>query len=275
MSAMVLVDIPLPRGAKVPSSLNHRISYSLPKHFPANAVIDSKVAVGPRLRVPVRPAVKIHSPLRGSGWWAGSGCCDPDQRHRAALLTGNGKYYTAEMFDIDWLQVKNGAFFTGDGKSLTDYPGYGKKIYAAAPGKVIRVTKNRPEAPLTGPNDDLEGANSFAGNRVIIRMSRNEYQFYAHFQPRSVRVDRGQHVRAGQVLGLLGNSGNSSAPHLHFGIHDGPVPATSDSLPFTIGRYRYQGSADFNEEDGTVPLKGKHHNERNSYPLNLSAQRYR
>ena len=273
-SAMVLVDIPLRRGDRVPSSLNHRISYSLPKDFPANAVIDSTVALGPRLRVPTRPAVKIASPLRGSGWWAGGGCCNPDQRHRGALLTGNGTFFTSEMFDIDWLQVQNGGIFSGDGKSLTDYYGYGKKIYAVAPGRVVSVTNDRPEAPLDGPNENLDGADSFAGNKVIIRMARNMYQFYGHFQPGSVRVRRGQRVQSGKVLGLLGNSGNSSAPHLHFGIHDGPVPATSNSLPFRIDHYRYQGSADFDEKDGTVPLKGKHRNERNTYPLNLSAQRY-
>jgi hypothetical protein len=274
-SAMVLIDIPLRRHAKAPRQLNHRISYSLPADTPANALIDSTVVQGPSLKVPRQPALKIASPLRGSGWWAGGGCCDPGQRHRGMILARNGTLLTPEMFDIDWLQIANGGIFSGDGKALSDYPGYGAKVYAATAGKVVKMVNDKPEAPLTGPSRELDGTDDFAGNQVVIRIDRDRYAFYAHFQPGTVRVRVGQRVRTGQVLGLLGNSGNSSAPHLHFGIHDGPLPATSNSLPFQIDRYRYEGSAEFNEADGTVPLTGTPHDERDTYPLNLSSQLYR
>jgi hypothetical protein len=272
-SAMVLVDIPLPRNRSIPSKLNHRISYELPADFPPNAVIDSRTVHGPRLPVPKRQPLTIAPPLRGTGWWAGGGCCDPNQRHRGLLLANNGRLVTTEMFDIDWLRIVDNRMFTGDGTQLGDYPGYGEKIHAVAGGRVIKVIDDKLDAPLAGPNPNLATADDFGGNQVVVKIAPRRYAFYAHFQPDSVRVDRGQRVRTGQVLGLLGNSGNSAAPHLHFGIHNGPAPATSASLPFRIDRYRFVGSADA-PDDGAVPLQGTPHRERRSYPLNLSSQGY-
>lgn len=269
-TVMVLVDVPLPRRARTPKRLTHRISYKLPKNFPPNAVIDSTTVRGPRLRVGQRKPLVIPPPLRGSGWWVGGGCCNPDQRHRGLLLASNGHLVPTEMFDIDWLQIANGRLFSGDGKKLTDYPGFGAKIYSVSRGRVVKVVDDKPEAPLTGPNNELDGANNFAGNRVIIKMAPHRYAFYAHFQPHSIRVHEGQRVRPGRVLGLLGNSGNSAAPHLHFGIHNGRSPATSASLPWVFNRYRYQGSGDLTE-DGHVPLTGTPSRQRQTYPLNLAS----
>src|SRR3712207_8545465 len=52
--------------------------------------------------------------------------------------------------------------------------------------------------------------------------------FYAHLQRGSVEVEVGDEVQAGDQLGLLGNTGNSSAPHLHFHVMAGPSPVGSD-----------------------------------------------
>jgi hypothetical protein len=269
-TAAVVVDVVLPRGAAVPRRLTDEVTYTLPKRFPPNAVIEGRTVTAPAVNVPRDRRLVIASPLRGRGWWVGGGCCHPDQRHRAVLLADDGRLVPTEMFDIDWLQIAGGRLFTGDGKKLTDYPGFGARVYAATSGRVVKVVNDKPEAPLTGPNPDLDGPDDFGGNSVVVRMSRHRYAFYAHFQPGSVRVRVGDHVRPGRVLGLLGNSGNSAAPHLHFGIHDGPDPATSASLPWVFGRYRYQGSGDVTP-DGRVPLTGRAHRVRDAYPLNLSS----
>jgi murein DD-endopeptidase MepM/ murein hydrolase activator NlpD len=78
---------------------------------------------------------------------------------------------------------------------------------------------------------------------VIVRIRPAKYAVYAHMQPGSVRVKPGQHVRTGEVLGLLGNSGNSTTPHFHFSIQNGPHPLASSSLPFVIDRFRFKGHA--------------------------------
>ena len=73
-------------------------------------------------------------------------------------------------------------------------------------------------------------------------MGKGRFAFYAHLQPGSVRVKVGDTVKTGQVLGLLGNSGNSDAPHLHFHIMDGPRPLSSNGLPYRFSSFTSKGA---------------------------------
>jgi len=76
-------------------------------------------------------------------------------------------------------------------------------------------------------------------------------------QPGSIRVHRGENVKLGQVIGLVGNSGNSIAPHLHFQVTAGPSSLTSDGLPYEIDKFQVIGKSlgteafDKAEADGT------------------------
>ena len=75
----------------------------------------------------------------------------------------------------------------------------------------------------------------------MIRYGPRRYAFYAHMQPGSLRFKPGDRVRTGQVLGLLGNTGNTDGPHLHFHIMDGPSPLQSNGIPFVHPRYSARG----------------------------------
>jgi murein DD-endopeptidase MepM/ murein hydrolase activator NlpD len=108
---------------------------------------------------------------------------------------------------------------------------------------------------------------------VIIDIGHGHFAFYAHFQPNTLKVHKGDKVRRGQVLALLGNSGNSDAPHLHFGIEDGPLPFASNGLPFVFSSFTTTGTITNPFDDvaagGTAQIgparAGLHHNE---LPLN-------
>jgi murein DD-endopeptidase MepM/ murein hydrolase activator NlpD len=84
------------------------------------------------------------------------------------------------------------------------------------------------------------------GNYVIIDLGGGRYAFYAHIVPGSIKVRKGDRVRPGQELGLLGNSGNSDAPHLHFHLGDAPSPLGTEGLPFLIDSYEKLGVASGN-----------------------------
>lgn len=111
----------------------------------------------------------------------------------------------------------DGKTHTGDGRKNSDYLAYGQDILAAADGKVETVIDGVPE-------NDPGSLNAYfaTGNTVILRHDDTTFSVYAHLQPGKLRVRKGQAVKRGTVLGLCGNSGNSSEPHLHFQVQDGP-----------------------------------------------------
>ena len=263
-TVVTLVDIALPAsaGRAAPTRLTNRIQYAIPPDAPARSLIGSTTVTAPLLRTDQRAPVVIAPPLRGSGWVNLNGCCsDPTALHRNVVLSQNGTYVTPEIFAIDWIRLVDGRPYTGDGKHNSDWPAYGAPLYAVADGTVVSTVDNLPDIPpLAAPN--LSGPQDYGGNNVSIKIGPDRYAVYAHLQPGSVRVRRGQRVRTGQIIGLLGNSGNTTFPHLHFGIQNRPDPL-SKSEPFEINRYTLEGTFDL----ATSLVTGTPHRERRSLPL--------
>jgi len=126
---------------------------------------------------------------------------------------------------------------SGDKSSAQSYVSFGANVHAVADGTVVAVNRGQPEQIPTVWPPALQ-LNDYGGNYVVQDIGNGRYAFYAHLQDDSVKVSVGDHLRAGQVIGLLGNSGNSSAPHLHFYIIDGPDLLASNGLPFEIDSFR-------------------------------------
>lgn len=102
-------------------------------------------------------------------------------------------------------------------------------------------TAARSLAPHTEGTDLT--ARGLYGNFIVLEIAPGVFAHYAHLRPGSVGVQAGQHVRRGDVLAHLGDSGNSAAPHLHFHISDKPVFEESEGLPFRIARFTQEGTA--------------------------------
>ncbi len=275
-----LVDVALPRffGRRVPKRLTEQLRYALPRGAPGRTIIGSTIIHGPTVRVDRGPPIRIASPVYGSGWLDSSGCCaDPTSEHRTLLLPADGAFRTPEMFAIDWIREVGGSFFTGDGAKLTDWPGFGAPIHAAASGVVVSVTNDRPEVPpftTTDKNPTVRKPRDYAGNDVVERIAPDKYAAYLHMQTGSVRVKVGQRLRIGQVIGALGNTGNTTGPHLHFGIQDGPDILTSNSLPFEIRSFTVEGTAVLGRRPGTIRLTGTPRRVTSSLPLIRSINRF-
>ena len=116
------------------------------------------------------------------------------------------------LISLSW---KEGKSFRTDGKTNEDYYAFGQPISAPCDGEVV--------LSVDGVKDNVPGVlNPFyvPGNSVLLKTKNGEYVFFAHFKQNSVRVKQGDKVKQGEVLGLCGNSGNSSEAHLHFHLQN-------------------------------------------------------
>jgi murein DD-endopeptidase MepM/ murein hydrolase activator NlpD len=176
-------------------------------------------------------------------------------------LPVNGARYLAQRFAIDWLQLDpQNRLATGDPSRNESYPQFGAEAIAAADATVAHVQDGMPEG-TPGSFPSAVTATTADGNAVVLDLGGGRYALYAHLQPGSIRVREGDRVRRGDVLGRVGNTGNSDAPHLHFHVMDGPSPLASNGLPYVIDGFELMGraesSSDLNDELETAdkPVK--------------------
>lgn len=271
-SVQTVVDLALPRGAGVPARLTHLVDYEFPPDALFHQLIGSRQVDGPVLRVQRRKPIVVSPPLRGSGWIATNACCEPSS-HRSFVLAANGSFVTPEVFAIDFIREVGGRVGEGDGAQNSQWFGHGQPVVAAAGGRVVRVRNDMPEVPpgtTIIDNPTLRSVNDLGGNHILIRMRAGVYALYGHMVPGSVRVNEGDQVETGEQLGLLGNSGNTSAPHLHFGLIDGRGLLSSDSLPFVIDRFTYGGQAELTANFPEVNITGTPRPVRKAHPLTNS-----
>ena len=95
------------------------------------------------------------------------------------------------------------------------------------------------------------------GNYAIVKIGENKYAFYAHMKKGSIKVKVGDTVTCGQEIGLVGNAGNSSGPHLHFHVCDHPSPLYANGVPFVIDQFNVQGKYKSEEEFFKADEQGK------------------
>ena len=93
---------------------------------------------------------------------------------------------------------------------------------------------------------------TLTGNHVVLDLGGGRFAMYAHLRQGSVAVKAGDRVRRGDVLGRLGNSGNSTEPHLHFHVADGTSPVDASGLPFVLDRFACRGV----QLAGVLPSEG-------------------
>ena len=253
--ALLFIHITLPEGHAAPRTLTHRVQVRADAAPPG---MQDMSETGGEVTVDAQPVVVIGPPLRGDRYISADSCCDAS-RHTRAALPVNGKVWIAQRYAVDWEQLdEQNRIYHGPATDVNSYTIYGKEILAVADGKIASVTDGLPnQTPGQYPtNISLEQAD---GNAVVQDLGGGHYALYAHFQPHSIRVHTADAVKRGQVLGLVGNSGNSVAPHLHFHVMNTPSALASSGLPYEIDRYRVigktPGTAAFDEaESKGTPL---------------------
>jgi len=254
------IDVVLEAGQPLPKTLSHRVVTAgtevklTAAVKPASEGTVQTTQTGAAVALSTRPAPLIGPPLEGTGWVAFNGCCR-EVPHRRAGIPVNGVLYVSQRFAIDWIKLDaNSQQSNGDSNKNENWPTYGQKAIAVADAKVVSVLDGLPErVPNALPPDTT--MQNVTGNHVVLDLGRGYYAFYAHLQPGSLKVRIGDRVKRGQVLALLGNSGNTTAPHLHFHVSDGMGPLSSQGLPYVIDAFVVKGLATDATEQGKVVVQ--------------------
>jgi hypothetical protein len=253
--ALLFLDVALSAGAAIPKELSHRISLKASAAPPGHEELSE---AGGAIAVDRQAVAVIGPPLRGERFVSADSCCD-SSRHRRAAMAINGRVRLAQRLAVDWEQLDgSGRIYSGSRGDLKSYTIFGKPVLAVADAVVSSTTDGLPEqTPGKYPtNISLDDAD---GNSVVLDLGQSRYALYAHMQPGSIKVRRGDRVTRGQVIGLVGNTGNSVAPHLHFQVMDGPLSLGSNGLPYEIDEFRVTGKTPGTEafdeaEEKGVPL---------------------
>ncbi|MFN8132599.1 MAG: M23 family metallopeptidase [Solirubrobacteraceae bacterium] len=250
---IVWLDLAFASRQAIPARLEHRLTVDVGPGLPVGPILTD---TGGRATVARRGPVTIAPPVAGGRWALVASA------HRRGLLPVNGALRLGQRFAIDFSARldASGRTHTGPSNRNASYFNYGQPLLAVAAGTVITAVDGLPDQI---PNENRPVSLAKAdGNHVILRLAPGVYAGYAHLEPGSLRVRRGDRVRPGQVLGRLGNSGNTSGPHLHFQLMTRPSLLDADGLPFVVDRFRLDGHVpsldtliDTDREGTPVPIE--------------------
>jgi Peptidase family M23 len=249
---VLFLHVPLAASASVPRTIAHRISGVAAQQGRPDTPFT--LTIGETPVIDANP-VMLGPPLIGKGYLAGDGCCDTI-RHVRALLPLDGRFALAQRFAIDWEQIDDqNRLVKGDRSKVENYTIFGKDVIAVANGTVVATRNDLPEQPPGKLPDNLP-IDQADGNFVVLDIANGAFALYAHMQPGSVKVAAGAKVKVGDLLGKVGNTGNTSAPHLHFHVMDGPSPLQSNGIPYIIDHFVMTaidkaGTADFDKAEAT------------------------
>ncbi|HEX8579305.1 MAG TPA: M23 family metallopeptidase [Allosphingosinicella sp.] len=165
-------------------------------------------------------------PAGGGGWYVSWG--GRDAIHNYHVIAAD------QRFASDFLLYRGGASFKAGGTRNEDHYCWNQPVLAPAAGRIVSAVGDVPDN--VAPGKKTPGVTP-PGNHVVIDHGGGERSLLAHFRQGTLKVKVGQKVVAGQLLGLCGNSGNSSQPHVHYHLQTGKAFGEGLGLPAFFNAY--------------------------------------
>jgi Peptidase family M23 len=257
-TSIVWLDVAVANKDAVPKKVEHRLVGTMPvggQPQPFESVVTL-------LSIGRDKALVLGPPVARGTWLASEGCCTNISHHRNGLAPINGVLSVPQRFALDFFMLDDQhRAWIGDPADIHSYLTYEQPTIAASDGTVVVASDGRPDQPPPHEPPGLPITDT-VGNHVIIKVKPGQYLLYAHLKPGSMAVHVGQRVRRGDQVGLIGNSGFTSTPHLHFQLLSTPTFYPTDSRPYVFDRFDLVGFEtqriwDANlglQADGTIPF---------------------
>jgi hypothetical protein len=168
---------------------------------------------------------------------------------RNRQMTTNSQRYAYDFVIVN----EQGVMYSGAPKNSDDWyrrqPGdseayfaFGQPVYAAGTGRVADVHDGEADDGRVNPIEFMKRETAGGGNYVVIDHLNGEFSWFAHLKQRSIKVKLGQSVKQGEIVGLIGTSGDSLFPHLHYELRTGPGIRSVEGLPSYFDGFRRVGS---------------------------------
>ena len=184
-----------------------------------------------------------------------------------------GTRYAFDFVQVDWNRTGWPAYRTSllrylfSGIPLNQYYCWGQEVYSPCDGVVVQAQDGYAENSKTNLfsdtvnayknahyfNPERDDIQSVAGNYIIIDCGNNVYAALVHLQTGSIQVSVGQSVKTGDVIGRVGHSGNSYAPHLHFQLMDSSDITIANGLPCAFEEYEVYQNNEWNVIQNGIP----------------------
>jgi len=188
--------------------------------------------------------LELALPLNRKGRWLALNGPSNSGRHRRSFSADRGTAYLSQRFAVDWVLLdQQERRFRGDALDNSSYYAYGADVLAVADGTVCEVYDGLPDNQPGSRPQQLR-PETMAGNSVALDLGQGQVAHYGHLAPDSIVVRPGDKVRRGQRLARVGNSGNSTEPHLHFHVSGPGSWLYSDGLPYRFEHFRVEGQED-------------------------------
>ncbi|MFY8019895.1 MAG: M23 family metallopeptidase [Bacteroidia bacterium] len=141
-----------------------------------------------------------------------------------------------QAYAIDLLKVNDdGNFFTGTGTAITDYICLNDSVFSPVNGKIAFVIDSFNNEQVLKKGDTINPL----GNYIAIEIAKEKFVILAQLNKGSIKVKQGDEVKAGDHLAQVGNSGNTTWPHLHMQVSNKADVYANDAigLPFVFKNY--------------------------------------
>jgi len=171
-------------------------------------------------------------------WTVTGGGVSKELAHHSWFLIPSQRY----AYDFGVLEFEEDFQLT----KASEYPAYGKDIIAIADGEVVRISNKHVDSRTNGMKTFCDTTDQ-NGNFIVIKHHTGEYSWTCHLMPDSILVKKGDKVKQGQVIAKCGNSGNSTAPHIHFQLQTSKYFHLSTSLPIAFNNIHAKQSENYKE----------------------------
>jgi len=245
-SAIVYIELSLQKEQI--KGITHRISFEIAgKEDLGEASIETSAT-----KCSLDTQLVLGAPLKGGIWTA---IYEPswERGHRRVIYTTNGKARIPGRYAIDFVKMDtNGKFTNADENIVKNWFGYEVDVVAVADGIVSSIRDDFSES-LTLSDHPKYSPDNATGNYVSIKIGDNQFAFYEHLKPKSIKVKTGQTVKKGDIIASLGFTGQTTGPHLHFHVADADSPLGAEGIPFVFEQFEILGSyPDFGRFGKTV-----------------------